>query len=114
MKLQQFKKVIGVVFALSMIFSVGMIPVTTAQAQIYERHERHERHERYDYRERDKGYRDGLDRGREDAHDRRSFDPNHSDHYRDGNRAYRDGFRKGYAQGFRQNNGNRRNDGYRR
>jgi hypothetical protein len=49
-----------------------------------------------------KGYRDGLDRGQEDARDRRSFNPNNSSHYRSGNSAYRDGFRRGYEQGYRQ------------
>ena len=48
-----------------------------------------------------KGYRDGLDRGQEDLRDRRRADPNNSDHYRSGNAAYREGFRRGYAQGYR-------------
>jgi hypothetical protein len=49
-----------------------------------------------------KGFRDGLDRGQEDARDRRSFNPNNSEHFRNGNGAYRDGFRRGYEQGYRQ------------
>jgi hypothetical protein len=49
-----------------------------------------------------KGYRDGLDRGQEDARDRKSFNPNNSSHYRSGNGAYREGFRRGYDQGYRQ------------
>lgn len=67
------------------------------------------RDNRYGYNsgEEQKGYRDGLDRGREDARDRRRFDPNNSSHYRNGNSYYREGFRRGYAQGYRQN-------GYRR
>ena len=52
-----------------------------------------------------RGYRDGLDRGQEDARDRRSPNPNNSSHYRDGNSAYRDGFRRGYAVGYRQYGG---------
>lgn len=55
-----------------------------------------------------KGYRDGLDRGQEDARDRRSFNPNNSSHYRSGNAAYREGFRRGYDQGYRQYSGSRR------
>jgi len=48
-----------------------------------------------------RGFRDGLDRGQEDLRDRRRADPNNSDHYRSGNAAYREGFRRGYAQGYR-------------
>lgn len=48
-----------------------------------------------------KGYRDGLDRGQEDLRDHRRPDPNNSDHFRSGNAAYREGFRRGYAQGYR-------------
>ncbi len=57
---------------------------------------------RYDNREVEKGYRDGLDRGQKDAKTRRIADPNNSSHYRKGNEAYRDGFRRGYAVGYRQ------------
>ncbi|MBI4470634.1 MAG: hypothetical protein HY650_15070 [Acidobacteria bacterium] len=57
-----------------------------------------------------RGFRDGLDRGREDSRYRRSFNPNHSSHYRKGSAAYRDGFERGYAQGYRQSRG----FGYRR
>ena len=56
----------------------------------------------YNNGERQKGYRDGLDRGQEDARDRRRADPNNSSHYRKGNRVYQDGFRKGYFEGYRQ------------
>src|SRR5262245_922407 len=55
-----------------------------------------------DNREEQKGFRDGLNRGQEDARDRRRFYPNNSSHYRNGNRDYRDGFRRGYAQSYRQ------------
>lgn len=56
-----------------------------------------------------KGFRDGLDRGQEDVRDRRSPNPNNSEHFRNGNSAYRAGFRRGYEQGYRQYGG-----GYRR
>jgi hypothetical protein len=57
-----------------------------------------------------RGYSDGLNRGQEDARDRRSFNPNNSSHYRSGDAAYRDGFRRGYEIGYRQYGGG----GYRR
>ena len=49
-----------------------------------------------------KGFRDGFTRGQEDANDRRFFDPNNSSHFRRGTPPYREGFRRGYAQGYRQ------------
>ena len=52
--------------------------------------------------EEQRGYRDGLTRGREDAQTRRIADPNNSSHYRSGNAAYRQGFSRGYFVGYRQ------------
>jgi hypothetical protein len=63
----------------------------------------------------DNGYRDGLEKGREDANDRDSYDPVRHSWYRNGDRGYnsrygtkdsykltyRDGFEAGYDQGFR-------------
>jgi len=57
--------------------------------------------------EEQRGFRDGLDRGQEDARDRRSYNPNNSEHFRNGNGAYRAGFSRGYAQGYRQYGGRR-------
>jgi len=68
------------------------------------------------------GYRVGLERGIDDARHGRSYNPNNSSHYRDGDSgyhsqygskdaykaAYRDGFSRGYDEGYRQNGGNRR------
>lgn len=74
------------------------------------------RYENYDYgnyggygdnAEAQKGFRDGLNRGREDARDRDQFNPNNSSHYRRGNAAYRDGFLRGYRQGYSEYNNNR-------
>lgn len=53
----------------------------------------------YDFQ---RGYRDGFDRGREDALARRSANPNNSSHYRSGNPAYRDGFERGFFEAYRQ------------
>ena len=65
---------------------------------------------------RERGYSVGLDRGRDDADHHRSYDYNHSEHYRDGDsgyhseygskeayrNVYRDAFRNGYATGYRE------------
>jgi hypothetical protein len=62
------------------------------------------------------GYRDGLDKGREDARDRDSYDPVRHSRYRSADRGYnnrygskdqyklvyRDGFERGYDEGYRQ------------
>jgi hypothetical protein len=61
------------------------------------------------------GYRDGFEAGRDDANDRRAFDPRRSRRYRDGDheyndrygsrdeykREYRSAFQQGYEEGFR-------------
>src|SRR5215831_15920875 len=49
-----------------------------------------------------KGYRDGLNRGGEDARSGRYPTPNNSEHFRNGNAAYRQGFARGYQVGYRQ------------
>lgn len=54
-----------------------------------------------------KGYRDGLDRGRKDAQTNRVMDPNNSSHYRKGNASYRAGFERGFYQSYRQYSGRR-------
>ncbi len=62
----------------------------------------------------DRGYRVGVERGRDDANNRRGFNPNNSEHFRDGDSgyrsqygniegyraAYRDAFRRGYEDGY--------------
>jgi hypothetical protein len=76
----------------------------------------------------DNGYRDGLEKGREDARDNDSFDPVRHSRYRSGDRGYNsrygtrdayklafgDGFESGYAQAYRASRGygaNRGNTG---
>lgn len=67
----------------------------------------------------DNGFRDGIEKGREDAQDRDSYDPVRHSWYRSGNRGYnsrygtrdqykliyRDGFEAGYDQGYRSRGG---------
>src|SRR5215469_18258317 len=53
----------------------------------------------YDYlaHDRDSGYHDGFDRGKDDAEDARCLDPYHSHHYNHSHSvAYRDAFVQGY------------------
>jgi hypothetical protein len=58
----------------------------------------------YEYQ---KGYRDGLNRGREDAQTNRAMTPNNSSHYRSGNQSYRSGFERGFYEAYRQYSGRR-------
>src|SRR5258708_9187832 len=50
-----------------------------------------------------RGYATGLDRGRDDDRNHRSFNPANSSHYRDGDSGYRSeyGSREAYRQGYR-------------
>jgi hypothetical protein len=50
----------------------------------------------------EKGYRDGLDRGRKDAQTNRARTPENSSHYRKGNQYYRQGFERGFYQAYNQ------------
>jgi Ni/Co efflux regulator RcnB len=83
--------------AVMLVLSSGLTGSTVVQAQSRDRGEDRGRYNR----DEEKGYHDGLDRGQEDARDRRIPTPNNSSHYRKGSEAYRRGFRRGYAQGYR-------------
>jgi hypothetical protein len=72
----------------------------------------------------DNGYNDGLDKGREDARDRDSYDPNRHSRYRSADRGYegrygskdqyrdvyRDGFLAGYNDAYRRYDDRRSDD----
>jgi hypothetical protein len=60
-------------------------------------------YESHDYtaHDRESGYHEGFDRGKDDAEDCRALDPYHSHHLRDSHSvAYRDGFVQGYEAGY--------------
>ena len=125
MNIQRVKKAAaGAALALTLTFGGGMILGTTAQAQDryhndrwQDRDDRQDRDSRYDrdrYGDRSsfemrRGFQEGMSRGREDARDGRSFNPTRFVRF-GGFRsaAYREGFNRGYAQGFRQFARNRR------
>jgi hypothetical protein len=109
MNIQKVKKyAISFALAAGFVIAPGLSNLSTAQAQwgrgrYDDRYDRRDgRYDRYDRREEQKGFRDGLDRGQRDAKTNRRADPNNSQHYREGNRDYREGFRHGYFQGYRQ------------
>lgn len=63
---------------------------------------RNNRNNTYAREQFEKGYRDGLDRGRKDAQTNRARTPNNSSHYQSGNQFYRQGFEKGFYEAYNQ------------
>jgi len=57
------------------------------------------------------GYQQGLSTGASDGQSRKSYSPQRSRYYQDASQAYRDGFVRGYDEGYRQYS---RNGNYRR
>jgi hypothetical protein len=116
----------GALLTLSLLFGLTIMNSLTAQAQYRNR-------DRYGYGQNayriasENGYRDGLNRGAEDARDNDRYNPEGTSQYKDGKnghrseygdkeaykQAYREGFRRGYDVGFRQyaNNGQYGNNG---
>ena len=119
-KIKQYA--VGIALAIGFVIAPGLSSLSAVQAQGRgdrrddrwdrrdDRWDRRDdrwdrRDDRWEERSEDyqKGLRDGLRRGQEDLRDRRIADPNNSSHYRKGNNAYREGFRRGYVQGYRTN-----------
>ncbi len=65
------------------------------------------RNNSYARQEIEKGYQDGLNRGREDAQTNRQRTPNNLSHYHKGNDYHRQGFERGFYEAYNQysNNG---------
>lgn len=147
-------KIGGAILALSLLFGIGMIASTTAQAQDRndgrwgrgdrDRSDRRDRDwrrnrnddryrgrrdDRYDRNSRygnggynnaaqielNQGYQAGLNTGSSDARRGQSYNPQRSHYYKDArSQQFRNGFVRGYAEGFRQYGGYNNNDEYRR
>jgi hypothetical protein len=73
----------------------------------YGRDQRYNGNRGYNNGDFQRGYRDGLSRGRDDARTNRAMTPNNSDHYRSGNPSYRAGFERGFYEAYRANRGRR-------
>ncbi len=140
------KRIGGAVFALAAVFSVFVATTATTQAQWrnndgrYNRRDNRRNDDQRWRRDRDRrndrygrnnsqvqlnqGYQYGLSTGASDAQRRQSYSPQRSRYYRSASsQAFRQGFVRGYDQGYRQyantrngrygNNGRYgRNDGY--
>ena len=124
---------------LALFFLVGVGMVSTASAQgwpygqdPYRRDRRDDRNNRGRYGNEyqiaaNQGYQDGLYTGSNDAQRRQNYSPQRSHFYRNGHgdnggygrygnsyqfqQAYRDGFLRGYNDGYQRYGGNRRGNG---
>ena len=107
------KKTLGsALMALAFVFGVIAATSTTADAQWSNR-----TYGGYNNQQIQQGFQYGVNTGASDAQRRQSYSPQRSRYYRDApTQAFRDGFVRGYDQGYRQyaynNNGGYRNDGY--
>jgi len=104
----------GALLALAFIFGIIATTSTTADAQWRNRGYGNNNNQQVQ-----QGYQHGLSIGTTDAHNRQNYSPQRSRYYRNASsQAFREGFLRGYDQGYRQqaasygNNGGYRNDGY--
>ncbi len=110
------KKLIGgALFALTLVFSVGM---SEASAQ-WRRGDRDWRRDNgryqtvYQQQELNRGYQQGIQTGASDAQRGQNYSPQRSRYYqRAGSVPFREGFVRGYDQGYRQYANSRNNRGY--
>lgn len=103
----------GALLALAFVFGIIATTSTTADAQW--RNRGYGNNNNQDVQQ---GYQHGLSIGSVDAHNGQSYSPQRSRYYRNASsQAFRQGFVRGYDQGYRQQaasmgNGGYRNDGY--
>src|SRR5205823_12442758 len=94
--------------ALALIFGVIAASSTMANAQW------RDRDYGYDNQQLQQGYQYGVSTGAADAQRGQSYSPQRSRYYRDASSgAFRDGFTRGYDEGYRQYSDSYRNGGYR-
>jgi hypothetical protein len=107
------KTVGGALLALAFVFGIIGVSSTTAAAQY---RTRDYGYGGYNNQQLQQGYQYGVNTGASDAQRRQSYSPQRSRYYRNASsQAFREGFVRGYDQGYRQyayNNGGYRNDGY--
>ena len=106
------KKTFGsALMALAFVFGVIAATSSTATAQWSNRN-----YGGYNNQQIQQGFQYGVNTGASDAQRRQSYSPQRSRYYRDApTQAFRDGFVRGYDQGYRQyayNNGGYNNGGY--
>lgn len=103
----------GALIALAFVFGIIATTSTTADAQW-----RNGSYGGYNNQQLQQGYQYGVNTGASDAQRRQSYSPQRSHYYRDASsQAFRDGFVRGYDEGYRRyagayGNGGYRSDGY--
>lgn len=98
MNVQKLKRyAFALALSASFVVAPSLSSLSTVEAQDQQMDRRNDRNG-----EQQRGYRDGLNRGQEDARSHRASNPNNSSHFKSGNAIYREGFRRGYMQGYRQ------------
>jgi hypothetical protein len=118
MNIQNLKKyVYSLALVIGFVIAPGLSSLSTVQAQGWRGRSDDRRDDRWDDRRRDRddrwdnrwerreeyrGFRDGFELGRIDARRRHRPDFNDYRQYRHGSRDYREGFRRGYFQAYRQ------------
>jgi hypothetical protein len=99
----------GALIALAFVFGIIATASTTADAQWSNRS-----YGGYNNQQIQQGFQYGVNTGVSDAQRRQNYSPQRSRYYRDApSQAFREGFVRGYDQGFRQYAGNYGNGGYR-
>jgi hypothetical protein len=109
---EKMRKIIGSSKAglLALVFILGIIATTNTTAQAQWR----TRDYGYNNQQVQQGFQYGVNTGASDAQRRQSYSPQRSRYYRDApTQAFRDGFTRGYDQGYRQYAGAYGNGGYR-
>jgi flagellar biosynthesis/type III secretory pathway protein FliH len=100
----------GALLVLAFAFGIIVTTSTTADAQW----RRDRGYGGYNNQQLQQGYQDGLNTGASDAQRRQSYNPQRSHFYKNASsQAFRDGFVRGYDEGYRQYSGDYRNGGYR-
>jgi hypothetical protein len=105
------KRTLGsALIALAFVFGIIATTSTTADAQW----RRSGSYGGYNNQQVQQGYQYGVNTGASDAQQRQSYSPQRSHYYRDApSQAFREGFVRGYDQGYRQYSGAYGNGGYR-
>lgn len=104
MNIQNMKKyAFSLALAIGFVIAPSLTSLGAVQAQGWGRGRWDDRRDdRWERREEHRGFRDGFDYGRRDARRHRRPDFNDYSQYRHGSRDYREGFRRGYFQAYRQ------------
>ena len=99
----------GALIALAVVIGIIATTSTTADAQW----RRNGSYGGYNNQQAQQGYQYGVSTGASDAQQRKSYSPQRSHYYKDASsQGFRDGFVRGYDEGYRQSSGSYGNGGY--